>query len=106
MRRYAVGDSKSEDSVGQLLPGSFDEPAALLQYFDANERYSSLLSLSEWKCMGAPDFSNLSKIAKQKLLVRRDGANWEELFINMELIPSEVVGKRWVITSIYKQGSA
>ena len=39
--------------------------------------------------------------------VRRDGKNWEELFVNMVLgEASGVIGKRWFITSIYKQGSA
>ena len=37
--------------------------------------------LDEWKCMGVPETSDMSRKAVQKLLVRRDGKNWEDLFI-------------------------
>ena len=34
------------------------------------------------------------------------GANWEDFFCNLQLAETEVVGKRWLITSVYKQGLA
>ena len=42
-----------------------------------------------------------------RALVRGERGNWEELFVNMQLAEvAEGVGKRWLITTIYKQGSA
>ena len=47
--------------------------------------------------------------AVQKLLVRRDGANWQDLFINMVLAPANPDGgtpvPRWMVTSIYMSGN-
>jgi hypothetical protein len=37
--------------------------------------------------------------------VRRDGANWEDFFVNMNLVEAPT-GMRWLISSIYKQGVA
>ena len=104
--KYA-SDGKTEDHVGQLLPGSFGTPKALVDHFKTSARYAILTNLEEWKCMGPPDTSNYTRNAVQKLLVRGDGGNWEELFVNMQLAEvTEGVGKRWLITTIYKQGSA
>jgi len=104
-------DGRAEDTLGQVQPGHFTSPAAFAEYLSSEPRYQTLNELSEWKPMGQPDFSNMSKMAAQKLLVRREGGNWEELFINMQL--AEVGGdqgglprRRWLITSIYKQGTA
>jgi hypothetical protein len=59
---------------------------------------------------GTPDFSDMSRRAVQKVLVRRAGSNWEDMMINMQMV--EVDGdeptkksRRWLITSIYKQNS-
>lgn len=96
-----------------MQPGHFDAPGALSAFFSREARYETLARLEEWKCMGAPDFSDMSRKAVQKLLVRRDGANWEDFFINLTLAdvaaPGDELGmprKRWLITSIYKQGGA
>ena len=48
----------------------------------------------------------MSRKAAQKLLVRRDGGNWEDLFVNLQLASTRVgeqERKRWLVTSIYKQ---
>uniref|UniRef100_A0A6U5MUD6 Uncharacterized protein n=1 Tax=Calcidiscus leptoporus TaxID=127549 RepID=A0A6U5MUD6_9EUKA len=95
-----------EDSLGQVQPGAFADPASLHSFFGGHDRYRTMLSISEWKCMGGPDMSDLSRRAAQKLLIRREGANWEDFFCNLQLIDTEVVGKRWLITSVYKQGTA
>ena len=98
---------KTEDHLGQLQPGCFGTPAALLAYYRTSPRYTILADMHEWKCMGPPDTSNYARSAVQKLLVRGDRGNWEELFVNMQLAEvAEGVGKRWLITTIYKQGSA
>ena len=60
--------------------------------------------------MGPPDLSNLSRSAVQKVLVRREGSNWEDLFVNMQLAEikgdqGELSTRRWLITTIYKQGA-
>ena len=46
----------------------------------------------------------------QKVLVRREGSNWEDLFVNMQLAEikgdqGELSTRRWLITTIYKQGA-
>ena len=103
---------KAEDFVGQLQPGYFTDPQAFIDYLAAQPRYQTLTRLNEYKCMGTPDFSDMSRKATQKLLVRRDGANWEDLMINMQMVEvtrgegEEQKKKRWVITSIYKQNTA
>ena len=48
--------------------------------------------------------------AAQKLLVKRDGANWEDLMINMQMVELDdddptSKKRRGLITSIYKQGT-
>ena len=71
-----------------------------------------LTRLNEYKFMGSPDFSDMSRKAAQKILVRRDGANWEDLMVNMQIVDVQRGGgegdapqktRRWLITSIYKQ---
>ena len=102
-------DGRLEDLTGQVQPGSFGTPAELFAYLKQHPRYQTLAQLSEWKPMGSPDTSNMSRNAVQKLLVRREGANWEDLFINMQLAEIKGTGdmptRRWLITSIYKQGT-
>lgn len=108
---FAVkAEDKPEDFVGQLQPGYFQTPQDLIGYWTSNPRYETMARMSEWKPMGPPDFSDNSRKAAQKLLVRRDGSNWEELFINMQLVAtggdeSVLPTRRWLITSIYKQGT-
>ena len=100
---------KAEDFVGQLQPGYFADPQAFMDYIAAQPRYHTLTALEEYKCMGTPDFSDMSRKAAQKLLVRRAGKNWEDLMINMRIVEVETAEKptrRWVITSIYKQNGA
>jgi hypothetical protein len=110
-------EDKAEDVVGQLQPGFFDAPGALADYFRDNPRYATLNEMSEWKPMGPPQLSNMSRNAAAKMLIRREGANWEEFFMNMVLadmpaasgdasLPPAIARKRWLITSIYKQGTA
>ena len=62
-------DGVQEDNLGQLQPGSFGAPAALVDYWRGHPRYAALADLDEWKCMGTPEFSNMSRNAAQKLLV-------------------------------------
>lgn len=103
----AYEDGKSEDVLGQVQPGCFSDPQSLGAYF-ASGRYAALGSLEEWKCMGTPDMSNMSRNAAQKLLIRRDGSNWQDLFINLILADSQVGGaanKRWLVTSVYMSGN-
>ena len=124
MLSFAVkADDKAEDFVGQLQPGYFSDPRAFMNYIAAQPRYETLTRLDEYKCMGTPDFSDMARKAVQKLLVRRDGANWEDLMINMAMVevapsadelppdaaapaPSQFKKRRWLITSIYKQAAA
>ena len=139
---------KAEDFVGQLQPGFFTgahafapfyfmhsstltsllpslslylraDPQAFTDYMAAQPRYRTLAQLDEYKCMGTPDFSDMSRKAVQKLLVRKDGGNWEDLHINMAMVevapkgdvpdqagntkPGPGAKRRWLITSIYKQ---
>ena len=104
---HTLGASLGQDHLGQLQPGCFGTPAALLAYYRTSPRYTILADMHEWKCMGPPDTSNYARSAVQKLLVRGERGNWEELFVNMQLADvAEGVGKRWLITTIYKQGSA
>lgn len=103
---FAATADSAEDSLGQVQPGAFPSPAAMKAFFDGHARYSSLMALEEWKAMGSPEMSDMSRKAAQKLLVRREGRNWEDLFINMELVDAATVGKRWIVTTIYKQTEA
>ena len=106
MLAFAIKYSdKAEDFVGQLQPGYFSDPQAFTDYIAAQPRYNTLTRLDEYKRMGQPDFSDMSRRAVQKLLVRRAGANWEDLHINMQMVETgEDKKRRWLITSIYKQG--
>ena len=93
------------DFVGQLQPGAFS-PEALLRYFETEPRYQALSAVSESKAMGQPELKHNAKKAVQKLLVRREGRNWEELFINLVLTEAPPpMYKRWLVASIYKQGT-
>jgi len=109
---FAAKEDQMEDHVGQLLPGFFSDASEFVTHLASQPRYETLTCLSEFKCMGTPDFSDMSKRAAQKLLVRRDGANWEEFFVNLQLTKVESEAEsalprmRWIIISIYKQGTA
>ena len=116
MLAFAVKmEDKPEDFVGQLQPGYFNDPQAFIDYLAAQPRYHTLTQLDEFKCMGTPDFSDMSRKAVQKILVKKAGANWEDLMVNMQMVevespdadaPAPAKKRRWLITSIYKQGSA
>ena len=100
--------SGAEDKLGQLQPGHFGDVVAFATFLAGHERYETLTQLEEYKCMGPPELKNSARGAAQKLLVRRDGRNWEDLFVNMQLAdmgPDAVTPRRWLITSIYKQGA-
>lgn len=99
-------DGALEDTLGQLSVGAFGAPEQLSEWLASHERYSTLTNLDEWKPMGPPSLSDMSRKGAQKLLVRRDGANWEDFFINLQLVDTEPTGLRWLITSVYKQGAA
>jgi len=99
-------DGLQEDTLGQVQPGCFSSPEALRSFLAAG-RYEPLCDLEEWKPMGGPDLSNMSRNAAQKLLVRRAGGNWKDFFINLSL-GQAVVGERtvprWLVTNIYMSG--
>jgi hypothetical protein len=106
----AYEGAKKVDMLGQLQPGCFASPQELRAFLASEEsgRYETLVHLDEWKCMGGPDMSNLSRNAAQKLLVRKDGSNWKDLFVNMALsqpTPDGLSVPRWVVTSIYMSGN-
>lgn len=95
-----------EDGLGQMQPGAFGDGASFLAYLAGHARYRTLTTLDEFKLVDATDSDYGRKVA-HKLLVRRDGANWEDLFINLSLCDTAgPAGKRWLVTSIYKQGEA
>jgi len=106
-----VPDGSPVDFLGQLQPGGFGRgPAAkqaFIEYIKGEKRYRTLTVLDEWKPMGSPDFSDMSRRVAQKCLVRRDGGNWEDFFINMRLatVDDSAMAKRWVIVSVYKQNA-
>ena len=55
--------------------------------------------------MGPVQMSDMSRNAEQKFLVRRPGANWEDLTVKLRLMEGDGAQpwvKRWVITSLYK----
>jgi len=78
-------DGSVEDPLGQLSVGAFGSADELRGFLAKHERYSTLTKIEEWKPMGPPDMSSMSRKAAQKLLVKRDGGNWEDLFINMQV---------------------
>ena len=98
-------DGEPVDHLGQLQPGFFCKPDELGDYLgsSADGRYRIITTLGEYKCMGAPRSTDMSRGAEQKLLVRSE-ADWKELFVNLRLMPFEPV-PRWVITSIYMSGN-
>jgi hypothetical protein len=89
------------DSLGRLRPGAFPSASAFGDYLGSEPRYRALALLAEWKRSGAPETSNRGFSAAQKLLVRREGYNWEQMYCNMEL-RGEGMDRRWVVISIYK----
>jgi len=89
------------DSLGRLRPGAFVSASAFEDYLRSEPRYRALAVLAEWKPMGAPETSGHGHAAAQKLLVRRDGANWEQMYLNMELRGTGEK-RRWLVMSIYK----
>ncbi|KAG8464758.1 hypothetical protein KFE25_010126 [Diacronema lutheri] len=102
----AVEGGKTMDFVGQLQPGAFSSPEALISFMDKEARYRTMLRISEWKPMGQCVLSNLSRNGQQKLLVRPATGNWEELYLNIQLVPYLEASKRWIITSMHKAGTA
>lgn len=89
------------DSLGRLRPGAFETASACGDYLSSEPRYRALALLAEWKTSGAPETSDRGFSAAQKLLVRRDGYNWEQMYCNMEL-RGEGMDRRWLVMSIYK----
>lgn len=102
----AVQGGGSVDFLGQLQPGAFPSPEALTAFMQKEHRYRTMLRISEWKPMGTCDLSNLSRNGQQKLLVRPETGNWEELYINLQIVPYMELGKRWIITSMHKAAGA
>ena len=105
----AHDDGQQVDSLGQLQPGCFGSPDQLSSWLASSPagRYRPLTDVAEWKPMGQPDMSNMSRNAAQKLLVRMDGENWKDLFLNLILADAQVgdmVTKRWMITSMHMSG--
>ena len=101
-------DGQQEDKLGQVQPGCFASPEALENFFSSSSRYDCLSALDEYKPMGPPTFSNMSRNAVQKLLVRSDGANWKDLFVNLVLSKTQVGESevpRWLVVSIYMSGN-
>jgi hypothetical protein len=94
-------DERPVDSLGQLRPGAFESPSACGDYLNSEPRYRALALLAEWKISGAPETRDRGFSAAQKLLVRREGYNWEQMYCNMEL-RGEGMDRRWVVMSIYK----
>ena len=52
---FSVSAEDVIDYLGQVQPGAFSDPAVLRSYLSAQPRYISLVSLSEYKCMGVPE---------------------------------------------------
>jgi len=98
----AADEDGPVDSLGQLRPGYFNDPESCRDYFEMEDRYRVLTDLAEWKAMGHPESRNYGKTVAQKMIVRAEGGNWEDMYINMQLADTPDVGKRWIITSIYK----
>lgn len=98
-------DSGALDFLGQLQPGGFSSTEGLTEFMRKEERYRTLLEISEWKPMGPVGLSNLSRNGEQKLLIRPASGNWEDLYVRVAIIPHLVTSKRWVITAMHKAGS-
>jgi hypothetical protein len=93
------------DSFGQLRAGAFRSPEAFSEWLGGQKFYATLTKLEEFKPMGPVQMSDMSRNAEQKFLVRRPGANWEDLTVKLRLMEgdgSQPWVKRWVITSLYK----
>jgi hypothetical protein len=101
----AAVEGAPEDFLGQVQPGAFSSPEGLTAFLKKEERYRVLLEITEWKPMGTCDLSNLSREGSQKLLVRPESGNWEELYMKLVLVPHLEYSKRWIVTSIYKSGT-
>jgi hypothetical protein len=90
-----------------MRPGFFRDPEMCRGYFEEEDRYRVLTDLAEWKFMGPPEDppggSNYGRKIAQKMLVRAEGGNWEDMYMNLALADTPGVGKRWIIVSIYKQ---
>ena len=75
------------------------------EWLGGQKFYATLTKLEEFKPMGPVQMSDMSRNAEQKFLVRRPGANWEDLTVKLRLMEgdgSQPWVKRWVITSLYK----
>ena len=61
--------------------------------------------MSEWKAVGDPEERGRAGVvghtAAQKILIRRESGNWEQMYCNLQLYDSPL-GRRWGVTSIYK----
>jgi len=84
------------------MGGYFRDPAMCVDYFEGESRYRVLTDLAEWKLMGPPEVSNYARNVAQKMLVRAEDGNWEDMYMNLALADTPDVGKRWIILSIYK----
>ena len=88
--------------VGQLQPGFFRDAKAFTRFVTKEcTRYSTLAHLKEWKTLGSPDMSDMSRKAVQKLAVRADASRWEEVVMNLQLCSLKAGGDatpkaRWV----------
>jgi len=94
-------DDRPVDTLGQLRPGAFASASAFEDYLRSEPRYQTLALMTEWKVSGAPETRDRGHTAAQKLLVKRDGFNWEQMYCNMELRGSGQ-DRRWVVMTIYK----
>ena len=100
----SVDDNETCDFLGQVQPGAFGDPAALVAFLSSEPNYRTLATLGEWKESGGPETSNYGRSCAQKLLVRRDGSDWEQMYMNMQLCDTPH-GKRWIVMTIFKHDS-
>jgi hypothetical protein len=98
----AVDEEGPLDSLGQMRPGYFSDPSMCREYFEGELMYRVLTDLAEWKFMGPPENRNYGRNVAQKMLVRAESGNWEDMYMNLYLADTPGVGKRWIIMSIYK----
>ena len=109
LKSFSAPSEVKVDSLGRLLPGAFERSSLLEKYLMEEDNYCTLALLSEWKPVAAPEVrpaagaeGSAASCALQLLLVRQKGCNWEEMAMNLELTESRASGRRWVVTSIYK----